>query len=530
MNKLIPSLLAALFMGSSLFAQNLTMELDDSTNLKKCQYDNQYDYENMLSPFPPKKKNNWAIGFGLGSPMLLGDVKPYLLGSYGADFKVRKAISHVFSLRWQSIFAEMKGIDYSNGVNTPANHKTRMTDNTLQAVFTLNNINFHKKKSRLGVNLFAGGGFASNFTQYNLLDENGDVYDYSGLANVETYGDRRFSVNEINNLLDAGYETTATIKDGDAKIKDTRILPSLVMGAGFDIYLSKRIDLSLETRISRHFSDNLDGYKQGAGEDWFLYSSVGMNFKIGKREEPLYWQKAANAPDQRIMALEQGADPTTSFQDIDMDGVADILDKDLNTPYGAEVNTQGVALDSDKDGVPNYRDKELASPDGARVDANGVAIDTDKDGVPDIFDLDNKTVANALVDAKGREIKAGNSGPAASNILYMRGVDVWSIFFDSDDYTVKPEYHAIILNLASYMIEDPNASLIVTGYTDSRSSAEYNLMLSKKRANSVVAYFTKLGIDASRFEIQFKGEEGLLVENGGSLGQQLNRRVTLKVK
>ena len=461
--------------------------------------------------------------------MILGDVRSYLLGSYGADIKVRKAFTHFFSMRWQTIFSEIKGIDYANTYANPDNYRTRMTDNTLQAVFSLNNLKFHKKQSKLGVNLFLGGGFASSFTQYNLLDENGNAYDYSGLSAVETFGDRRFSVNEIKNILDKGYETTASIADGNASLKDTRILPSLVVGAGFDIYLSKRVDLSLESRLSRHFTDNLDGYQQGNGDDWFMYSSLGLNFKIGKREEPLYWQNPALAAYDRIMALEQSADPATSFQDIDMDGVADILDQDLNTPYGAEVNTHGVALDSDNDGVPNYRDKQLASPDGARVDANGVAIDSDKDGVPDVLDLDNKTVTNAMVDANGREIKGGNAAPVG-NILYMRGVDVWSIFFDSDDYSVAAEYHAIILNLASYMIEDPNASLIVTGYTDSRSSAEYNLMLSKKRANSVVEYFTKLGIDASRFDIQFKGEEDLLINENSALGQQLNRRVTLKVK
>ena len=528
MNKFLSLLMMNLFFGSSFFAQNLSMELNDSVNLKKCQYDRQYDYENMLSSFPPKKKNNWAIGIGLGSPMIMGDVKANLLGSYGADLKVRKAFSHLFSMRWQSIFAEINGIDYDKTYTDPANYKTRMTDNTLQAVFTLNNLNFHKKKTKLGVNLFLGGGFTSSFTQYNLLDENGNAYDYSNLSNIETYGDRRFSANEVKGMLDGSYETSAKIKKGELSIKDTRILPSMVMGAGLDIYLSKRVDLALESRISRHFSDNLDGLKRGNGDDWFMYSSVGVNFKIGKREEPLYWQNPAIGSYERILALEKGADPATSFQDLDMDGVLDIFDQDLNTPYGVEVTTLGVPVDSDRDGVPDYKDKQLASPDGARVDVNGIAIDTDKDGVPDVLDLDNKTVANAQVDVHGREIKGGSS--TKNNILYMRGVDVWSIFFASDDFTVKPEYHAIILNLASFMIDDPNATLIVTGYSDSRSSAEYNLVLSKKRANSVVSYFTKLGINANRFEIQYKGEEGLLIEDASNLSQQLNRRVTLRVK
>lgn len=528
MKKILLSL-SAIVWCANIFAQNLTMELKDSADLKKNKFDQQYDYENFLSPYAPKKKNNWAIGLGIGTPFILGDVKPYMLGSYAADLKIRKAITHVFSLRYQSIFAEIVGINYADGNSAPKNYKARMTDNTLQMVFTLNNMNFNKKKSRVGFNLFAGGGFASNFTQLNLRDENGSLYDYSTLSNIETFGDRRFSVNEIKNILDKEFETAVLPEASDARINDTRILPSMVLGAGMDVYLSKRIDLAFETRISRHFTDYLDGHKEGTGGDWLMYSSVGLNVKIGKNTEPLYWKNPTNQIYSDVMALKQGADPATSFQDLDQDGVVDILDKDLNTPIGVEVDPSGVALDSDRDGVPNYRDNELATIDGAMVDNNGVAIDSDNDGVPDIKDKDNNTPANAQVDVKGREVKGGGKA-AVNNILYMRGVDVWSIFFDTDDYTVKTEYHAIILNLASFMIEDPSAKIIITGYTDSRSSAEYNLALSKKRANSVLAYFSKLGIGADRFEIQYKGEQDLLIEDSNSLGQQLNRRVTLKVK
>ncbi|MEZ4978573.1 MAG: OmpA family protein [Chitinophagales bacterium] len=516
-------------------AQEPSFELKDSSNLSKCSYDQQYDYENFLDAYPPKKKNNWAVGVGLGLPMLLSDIKPLMLKSYGADLKVRKAFSHVFSLRFQSIFAQIEGINYRShdigGVVAPLNYRTRMTDNTLQAVFTLNNINFHNHQAKVGFNLFAGAGFATSFTQFNLLDENGNPYDYSNLSNIETYSDRRFVVNEIRNLLDDGYETSDVIANGDAKIGNTRVLPSILVGAGLDFHLSKRIDLSLESRISRYLSDELDGYKLGFGEDWLVYTNIGVNFKIGKNTEPLYWQNPLNAPYNKIMKLEQGQDPATSFQDIDQDGVVDILDLDLNTPLGADVTTRGEAADDDKDGIPNYRDKQLSTPDGAKVDAFGRAIDSDGDGVADVLDMEPKTPAGSFVDVNGKAISGNNNGGGTvNNVLFMRGVDIWTIFFDSDDYTVKTDYHPIILNLASYMIENPSAELILTGYTDSRSSAEYNLELSKKRANSVLSYFTKLGIDASRFEIQYKGEQDLLVDNSSALSQQLNRRVTLRVK
>lgn len=522
------TLLSAMGLIFAVHAQSMTLELEDSTHLKKCEFDKQYNYENYLSPYPPKKKNNWAIGIGVGSPMIMGDVRPLLVESYAADLKIRKAISHVFSLRLQSIYADITGIDYKKGLDAPKNHKTRMTDHTLQAMFTLNNINFHNRQAKIGFNFYAGAGFATNYTRFNLLDENGNSYDYSGLSDLESYSDRRFSVNEVLNILDDGYETVATWDADQPRIKSTTILPTIVFGGGMDIYLSKRIDLSIESRLSRHFTDQLDGIKAGPGSDWFVYSGMGLNFKIGKHKEPLYWQNPLDNSYDDIMTLKKTVDPEVLFQDIDQDGVADMLDRDSNTPLNTPVSTTGVSLDSDNDGVPDYRDKEIYSPVGAQVSPNGMALDTDGDGVADVIDEENNTPAGASVDVKGREIQAG--GQMVNNVLVMRGVDVWSIFFDSGDFEVKEEYHAIILNLASYMIEDKEAELIVTGYTDSQSSAEYNLELSKKRANSVVSYFTKLGISANRFDIQFKGEQDPLINEENDLGQQLNRRVTLRVK
>lgn len=514
------------------FSQTETMELQDSTNLKKCKLDQQYDYENHLNAFPPKKKNNWVVGVGIGSPMIQGDVNPVLGQSIGGDIEVRKAFSHVFSLRYQGVMALMKGVNYKLHPTAlglaPLNHRTVMTDNSLQAMFTLNNINFHKKQAKVAFNIFAGVGVSTSFTKFNLYDENGNAYDYSNLSNIETFGDKRFVRNEVRNLLDEGFETIDKIDGKELNYHDNRILPSLLVGAGLDFRLSRRVDLSLESRISKHFTDELDGHRVGNGNDWFLYSSVGLNFKIGKGEETATWQNPLAQSYTDVMELKKGATQEELFQDLDKDGVLDIFDLDLNTPNGVEVNSKGQALDYDKDGIPNYKDKELHSPDGAKVDAYGRAIDSDGDGVPDVLDLEANTPNDVAVDNNGRSINtAGNS--KGGKIMYLKGVDVWSIFFDTDQANVKKDYHPIVLNLASYMIADPSVVIILTGYTDIRATEEYNLQLSKKRANNVLKLFTDLGIDASRFEVNFKGEADP-TKSDSNLGLQLNRRVTLQIK
>ena len=43
----------------------------------------------------------------------------------------------------------------------------------------------------------------------------------------------------------------------------------------------------------------------------------------------------------------------------DSDGDADLFDADNQTPKGAAVAGNGVALDSDGDGIPNYKDSDV---------------------------------------------------------------------------------------------------------------------------------------------------------------------------
>ncbi|MEO6550600.1 MAG: hypothetical protein ABIN94_21515, partial [Ferruginibacter sp.] len=59
--------------------------------------------------------------------------------------------------------------------------------------------------------------------------------------------------------------------------------------------------------------------------------------------------------------------------DTDGDGVADIFDKEPNTPAGSPVDTHGVTRDTDGDGVPDWKDKQLITPTECQpVDADGV--------------------------------------------------------------------------------------------------------------------------------------------------------------
>lgn len=72
------------------------------------------------------------------------------------------------------------------------------------------------------------------------------------------------------------------------------------------------------------------------------------------------------------------------------------------------------------------------------------------------------------------------------------------------------EYEATIVTqvidqLVEFLKRNPNAKVIVSGYTDQVGSPSYNLQLSKKRANSVKDILAGQGINSTRIECYGKG-------------------------
>ncbi|MGB1248516.1 MAG: OmpA family protein [Chitinophagales bacterium] len=489
------------------FAQ-VDFALKDSSHLKEKHYDNQYAYEVFESSFAPKKKNNWAIGFDIGMPVIHGDVKYPQMLSGGASFKIRKGFNHFFSLRWQSLFARARGMnstsfDY-NGIETFGNYETHITDHTIQGVFSLGNVNYHKRKSKLIFNIFIGTGVSTVFNRMNLLDENGTAYDFSAFNDPSSLENRKQNRKDVKELLDDSYETIVEPTNA-AHIKDTRILPTLVIGAGLDFKVSKRVDLALEYRMSKHFTDYLDGVKTETATDKMSYLSMGLNFKIGKNDEPTYWTNPLISDYDNMAQMRKDVTPSQ---------IEEMLERKLDS------------LDTDGDGVLDKFDVEVATPRGASVDAKGRAIDSDKDGVPDIYDIEPDTEPGAQVDVVGRTIVVESTNSSANQ------EEIWHVFFESGSYKVASSYSDVLLNVVSYAASHPTKSILISGHTDPRSSDDFNMELSQMRATEVKKELEELGIPRDRMETRFFGEKELFVdlpENDNSAKQKLNRRVTISI-
>ena len=89
-----------------------------------------------------------------------------------------------------------------------------------------------------------------------------------------------------------------------------------------------------------------------------------------------------------------------------------------------------------------------------------------------------------------------------NNILSKR-----SVYFDYDKYEVKPEFQNLVKAHAKYLIEHPQASIMLEGNADERGSREYNLALGQKRAVAVKKVMNVLGVPDKQIETISYGNE-----------------------
>jgi OmpA-OmpF porin, OOP family len=105
-----------------------------------------------------------------------------------------------------------------------------------------------------------------------------------------------------------------------------------------------------------------------------------------------------------------------------------------------------------------------------------------------------------------------------------------NIFFDYNKSDLNKESFAELNRLTDMMKANPKMKIAIGGHTDSKGSDEYNLMLSKTRAEAVQNYLLSKGIPQERMAIKMLGKSDPLTLNEENPdGAALNRRVDITV-
>jgi outer membrane protein OmpA-like peptidoglycan-associated protein len=119
--------------------------------------------------------------------------------------------------------------------------------------------------------------------------------------------------------------------------------------------------------------------------------------------------------------------------------------------------------------------------------------------------------------------------PTADIEITMQG-----IYYDLDKWDVRPDARVVLDSLAGILKNNPSLVIELASHTDSRAPAEYNLDLSKKRAQSCVSYLTQKGIAKDRMVPVGYGETKLVNDCSDDVDcseeeHQQNRRTTVRV-
>ncbi|RLB76118.1 MAG: peptidoglycan-associated lipoprotein Pal [Deltaproteobacteria bacterium] len=100
-----------------------------------------------------------------------------------------------------------------------------------------------------------------------------------------------------------------------------------------------------------------------------------------------------------------------------------------------------------------------------------------------------------------------------------------SVYFEFDKYTLTPEAKAILADNAKQLMEHPNVRIRLEGNCDERGTNQYNLSLGEKRARSVKEFLVNYGISPDRIEIISYGEERPVCTEHNESCWWRNRRV-----
>jgi hypothetical protein len=104
-----------------------------------------------------------------------------------------------------------------------------------------------------------------------------------------------------------------------------------------------------------------------------------------------------------------------------------------------------------------------------------------------------------------------------------------NVFYDTDSWKIRDESASELANLVELLVENSNLIMEIGGHTDSTGSTEYNLILSEKRALSVVNYLVEKGVARERLKYRGYGNTMPAGDNVTEEGRQLNRRTEAKI-
>ena len=137
---------------------------------------------------------------------------------------------------------------------------------------------------------------------------------------------------------------------------------------------------------------------------------------------------------------------------------------------------------------------------------------------------DSMAAANA---ATSRDATAAADRQA---LLEMSNVLAQRVYFDFDRDQLRDDGAATLDAKAAVLLANTSVTLVITGHTDERGTAEYNLALGQRRAATVKRYLVGKGVSEGRLTTQSLGDSQPASAGSDESAYQQNRRAEFEVR
>lgn len=105
-----------------------------------------------------------------------------------------------------------------------------------------------------------------------------------------------------------------------------------------------------------------------------------------------------------------------------------------------------------------------------------------------------------------------------------------NVTFATDSSAISGNFYGPLSDLARSFREYDQSTIDIVGHTDSTGAYQYNMDLSRRRAQSVASYLQGQGVDYSRMSVRGMGPDQPVASNADTYGRQQNRRVEINLR
>ncbi len=370
---------------------------------------------------------------------------------------------------------------------------------------------------------FVGGAkadleFKSNFWNLNIntiLDFNAWLGKCNPERKFSLYGIIGIGITDFksqlfNSITHNEITSTAQLHSftGDYAWTTELVVP---VGLGASYKIGNKIKINLESILNMTMTDKIDRVKGMSGHDGYYYTSLGITYKLSKWNRSCDCKKVPITNRVDTIIINNNRVDTIVINNNRVDTV--IINNNKVDTVRINNNRVDTLIIKEKS---NIIDSVLLKQEkmAREIDSLKNLIETSTNQPNDtVGEFINEIIFNSLVERVITDVKDTIQG---SGYLFK------SVYFDVNKWNINPEERPKVKEVAEALHNNPTLKIKIIGNTDQQGSFNYNIWLSKQRAESVAKNLTtEYKINPNRYTLDWKGYTEPLSEKY----YYINRRV-----